>query len=482
MDGSSSIPLPHPSPPPPSPPAPQVFLRRSVPPLPPPHRGPAPPAPDHVHYFRTASSIPIYSPRLPGPRAAASRPPRPPPTAAPVAPPRPPAPSQMTTLPPPQQPAAAVVLPPDTTTKDVAAPGTGNPTANAPDNEEKSGRESIQSEVSKGETEQGPDKESTTGTIKGIKRQRKPKGFKQGSLRANEGDAGPSLFSPNNCRYDSSLGLLTKKFITLLQGAEDGTLDLNKAAETLEVQKRRIYDITNVLEGVDLIEKKLKNMIHWKGFDMSKPKERERQISALKEEIDSLYDEDSRLDDEIMEAQEKLNALIVDEHKRKLLYIAKEDINRIPRFQGSTLIAINAPRGTYIEVPDPNADMDIYKDMDIQEKHYQIVLRSVMGPVDCFLISNNQETFNPDQQMVKDNLDAVVTSGSSHVPHQMDYVPSEAPEMGESNAVREHTSEPSKGNTSVPGILKIVPSDADAAADYWLASDVNVSMTDTWGT
>lgn len=30
-------------------------------------------------------------------------------------------------------------------------------------------------------------------------------------------------------------GLLTKKFINLLEGAEDGTLDLNKAAETLEV-------------------------------------------------------------------------------------------------------------------------------------------------------------------------------------------------------------------------------------------------------
>jgi len=28
------------------------------------------------------------------------------------------------------------------------------------------------------------------------------------------------------------IGLLTKKFINLLQGAEDGTLDLNKAAET----------------------------------------------------------------------------------------------------------------------------------------------------------------------------------------------------------------------------------------------------------
>jgi hypothetical protein len=32
----------------------------------------------------------------------------------------------------------------------------------------------------------------------------------------------------------------------------------------VQVQKRRMYDITNVLEGVHLIEKGLKNMIRWK--------------------------------------------------------------------------------------------------------------------------------------------------------------------------------------------------------------------------
>ena len=33
---------------------------------------------------------------------------------------------------------------------------------------------------------------------------------------------------------------------------------------SLQVQKRRIYDITNVLEGINLIEKKSKNNIQWK--------------------------------------------------------------------------------------------------------------------------------------------------------------------------------------------------------------------------
>ena len=85
-----------------------------------------------------------------------------------------------------------------------------------------------------------------------------------------------------NSRFEKSLGLLTTRysnahllqpqiipfprFVNLLQEAEDGILDLKVAADTLNVrQKRRIYDITNVLEGIGLIEKRNKNCIKWKG-------------------------------------------------------------------------------------------------------------------------------------------------------------------------------------------------------------------------
>ena len=66
-------------------------------------------------------------------------------------------------------------------------------------------------------------------------------------------------------RYETSLGLLTKKFVSLFHSSTSGTVDLNKASEMLDVQKRRIYDITNVLEGIGLVEKKSKNMVHWCG-------------------------------------------------------------------------------------------------------------------------------------------------------------------------------------------------------------------------
>ncbi len=70
--------------------------------------------------------------------------------------------------------------------------------------------------------------------------------------------------SPSERRTETSLGSLTKRFCELLHASPDGVLDLNEAAETLSVQKRRIYDITNVLEGVGLISKASKNHIRWK--------------------------------------------------------------------------------------------------------------------------------------------------------------------------------------------------------------------------
>ncbi|RCN42319.1 transcription factor E2F/dimerization partner [Ancylostoma caninum] len=65
-----------------------------------------------------------------------------------------------------------------------------------------------------------------------------------------------------NTRVDNSLLVTTKKFIAL-KSAND-TVNLNDAAEELNVPKRRLYDITNVLEGIDLVEKIGKNSIRWK--------------------------------------------------------------------------------------------------------------------------------------------------------------------------------------------------------------------------
>ena len=76
-------------------------------------------------------------------------------------------------------------------------------------------------------------------------------------------------------RKENGLVELTKKFIDLLKEAASQTLDLNEAVKTLEVQKRRIYDITNVLEGIGLICKVSKNNIRWDGPGSAKSRARD---------------------------------------------------------------------------------------------------------------------------------------------------------------------------------------------------------------
>ena len=110
-------------------------------------------------------------------------------------------------------------------------------------------------------------------------------------------EAGPQAPPPPGTpsRHEKSLGLLTTKFVSLLQEAKDGVLDLKLAADTLAVhQKRRIYDITNVLEGIGLIEK---NSIQWKGVGPGcNTREIADTLTELKAEIEELQQREQELD------------------------------------------------------------------------------------------------------------------------------------------------------------------------------------------
>ncbi|KAJ7001806.1 hypothetical protein NC653_012027 [Populus alba x Populus x berolinensis] len=304
------------------------------------------------------------------------------------------------------------------------------------------------------------------------KTSRLSKSSKSGSQSAAAalGSPGNNLTPTGPCRYDSSLGLLTKKFINLIKHAEDGILDLNKAAETLEVQKRRIYDITNVLEGIGLIEKKLKNRIQWKGLDVSRPGEADdNNVATLQAEVENLTMEERRLDEQTREMQERLRDLSEDENNQKWLFVTEEDIKSLPGFQNETLIAIKAPHGTTLEVPDPD------EAVDYPQRRYRIVLRSTMGPIDVYLVSQFEEKIE-DIQGVEPPPSYPSTSGFNENPATtmtLEESRGKEVEMQEQDGHR-MCSELNTAHDFVSGIMKIVPSDVDSDADYWLLSDAGL--------
>lgn len=187
------------------------------------------------------------------------------------------------------------------------------------------------------------------------------------------------------CRYDSSLGLLTKKFVQLIQQADDGVLDLNVAATALNVQKRRIYDITNVLEGIGLIEKKSKNNIQWKGMGLSSSCELKQDLDTLKTQNHQLQAQEMMLDEYINLMQNSLREIADDGENEQCAFVTHDDIRNLRSMDGDTIVAIKAPGGTTLEVPDPD------EGMEDGNRRYQIFLKSSMGAIDVFLISQLDE-------------------------------------------------------------------------------------------
>ncbi|XP_004465479.1 transcription factor E2F2 isoform X2 [Dasypus novemcinctus] len=214
-------------------------------------------------------------------------------------------------------------------------------------------------------------------------------------------------------RYDTSLGLLTKKFIYLLSESEDGVLDLNWAAEVLDVQKRRIYDITNVLEGIQLIRKKAKNNIQ--GREMFKDPTWPGKQQQLGQELKDLVSMEQALDQLIHSCSLNFKHLTEDNTNKRLAYVTYQDIRAVDNFKEQTVIAVKAPPQTRLEVP------------DMSEENLQIYLKSTQGPIEVYLCPEEvQEPGSP----AKDPLPSTSTPSPSPSPSPDSVQPSDIPSPG----------------------------------------------------
>lgn len=196
-------------------------------------------------------------------------------------------------------------------------------------------------------------------------------------------------------RHEKSLGLLTTKFVTLLQESNEGILDLKTAADTLAVrQKRRIYDITNVLEGIGLIEKKSKNSIQWLGAGPGcNSREVTDKLTEIKNEIKELKLKESEIDTFYGWCRQSIFNLTDDTTCKKYAYVEHDDLIKI--FDDDNIFAVQAPVGSQLEVPIPNQthtndnnSNSLHEDNQAHndKKRYRIHIKSHNGPITVQLL------------------------------------------------------------------------------------------------
>ncbi|KFW73077.1 Transcription factor E2F6, partial [Pygoscelis adeliae] len=184
-------------------------------------------------------------------------------------------------------------------------------------------------------------------------------------------------------RFDASLVYLTRKFMDLVKTAPDGVLDLNEVATTLGVRKRRVYDITNVLDGIHLIQKRSKNLIQWVGSNLDQVVGKAPEQQNLKDELSDLSAMEEALDELINDCAHQLFELTDDKENAKYpfnsSYVTYQDIRSIQAFQEQIVIAIKAPEETKLEIPIPKEDC------------IEVHVKSTKGPIDVYLCEVEQE-------------------------------------------------------------------------------------------
>ncbi|NXM55426.1 E2F6 factor, partial [Illadopsis cleaveri] len=189
-------------------------------------------------------------------------------------------------------------------------------------------------------------------------------------------------------RFDASLVLLTRRFMALLKKAPDGVLDLNEVATTLGVRKRRVYDITNVLDGIHLIRKRSKNLIEWIGNNLDQVVGKAPEQQNLRDELSDLSAMEEALDELIKNCAHQIFELMDDKENAKYPfnscniltpYVTYQDIRSIQAFQEQIVIAIKAPEETKLEIPVPKDD------------HIEVHVKSTKGPIDVYLCEVEKE-------------------------------------------------------------------------------------------
>jgi transcription factor E2F3 len=158
---------------------------------------------------------------------------------------------------------------------------------------------------------------------------------------------------------------LTQEFVNLLINANGEEVDLNTAGHSLGASKRRLYDVTNVLAGIGVVERCGKARVRWV---------RNAVTTVEQPDLTALITREQELDRMTALIDESLAQMIASQEFESFAWVTEEDLVRLAD-EDLTLFALRGPPDLEIEMPEDDGPM-----------RHRLVCSSETGVVDLILI------------------------------------------------------------------------------------------------
>ncbi|KAG5859578.1 transcription factor E2F [Encephalitozoon hellem] len=184
----------------------------------------------------------------------------------------------------------------------------------------------------------------------------------------------------SSTRSENSLYNLTRRFLKLIRMSPDRNISIHQASIELNVGKRRIYDITNVLEGLGLLSKWSVSNAKWIGGSIDRyildDEESENQKNAYFDPENLLKGDD--LDETLSRLNEEISMLSQSEKNLANAYVTYSDLQSLPSLDGNLIFAVKAPSETTMEYP------------RYEKGFYKLKLSSEQGAISIFYVSDEK--------------------------------------------------------------------------------------------
>lgn len=134
---------------------------------------------------------------------------------------------------------------------------------------------------------------------------------------------------------------LTQGFLKILTEAKGEDVELSYCERQLKTTKRRLYDVINVLSGVNLVERSGKSKVHWtedqsaidpSGADRMAISDQEKEIDLLLEKVEA-----------------ELSDLSHSELFKRCAWISKDELADLFTDENSAFFALSGPQNMSIE-------------------------------------------------------------------------------------------------------------------------------------